>query len=111
MIVEAGELGLSSRKLLVESAGFNCLSALSIDQTNRFLDRHQVDLLLFDSDVAPGETAVGFLKQFKRERQLPAYVLTGSAFVPESFRDVVNGNFQKALDPAIMIEEVVRVLG
>jgi hypothetical protein len=36
--------------------------------------------------------------------------LTGSAWVPDELRDVADGNFQKAVDPQIMVNDVVRVL-
>lgn len=108
LIVEAGQTGLSTRKLLVESAGYNCLSAVSCRQALHFAARHPVDFILFDVDVhdLPPRDAIQQLR--RKFPDAPLYLLTPQGWEPEQLRGVSDGVFEKMRDPAEMIREIER---
>lgn len=49
--MEAGETSLSTRKLVIESAGYNCLSAISAEQALQLARSYPVHAVILDSDI------------------------------------------------------------
>lgn len=103
LIIEAGETSLSTRKLVVETAGYNCLSAISAAQALEFAERHPVDFIVYDVDVhdLPIRETIGKLRQ--RFPKAPVYLLTPQGWEPQALRGVSDGVFEKMRDPAEMI--------
>lgn len=110
-IVEAGQTGLSTRKMLVETAGYNCISAVTCEQALELAERVPIDLILFDVDVhdLPIRETVAKLKQ--SFPKAPVFLLTPLAWPPEELKGVGDGVFEKMSDPLEMIAEVERRLG
>ncbi len=103
LIVEAGEIGLSTRKLILETAGFNVLSAVTARQGLDLSAQHPTDAVLFDTDVhdlAPADA----IRSFKQEHpQRPVYLLASRPWPPDELRGLVDGVFEKMDDPRIMV--------
>ena len=110
-IVEAGQTGLSTRKMLVETVGYNCISAVSCRQALALAEKSEADILLFDVDVHDLPIRETLEKLKRRYPHAPVYLLTGQGWAPDDLRDVVDGVFEKMRDPAEMVKEVERRLG
>lgn len=106
MTVEAGETSLSTRKLLIESAGYNCLSAISAEQALQIVKEYPVHAVVLDSDVIdipPSE----FIDQVKRLRpDIPIYLLSHEAWVPPDLKTRVTKAFHKMGDPRELVHEI-----
>ena len=106
LIIEAGETSLSTRKLIVETAGYNCLSAISGAQGLEFAGRHPIDFVIYDIDVhdLPIPETIGKLRQ--KFPKAPVYLLTPQGWEPEALRGVSDGVFEKMRDPMEMIRTI-----
>ena len=51
LIVEAGQTGLSTRKMILETAGYNVLSAVTARDALAISSQHPADAVLFDIDA------------------------------------------------------------
>lgn len=111
MIVEAGQTGLSTRKMLLETVGYNCISAVSCRQALELAENWPADIILFDIDVhdLPIPDTIKKLKQKYPEK--PLYLLTPQAWEPEELRGIADGVFEKMRDPVEMVKEVEKRLG
>ncbi len=110
LIIEAGEYALSTRKLVLESAGLNVLSAVSAEQAFELLKRAEADLALVDTDITD-EPLKSIAAKLRNDRGIPVYMISGREWPPEEVRGLVEGSFQKASDPQIMVNEVLNFLG
>jgi len=110
-IIEAGQTGLSTRKMLVETVGYNCISAVSCRQALELAEKWPADIILFDTDVHDLPIRETVEKLRKKYPQAPVYLLTPQAWPPEELRDVADGVFEKMRDPVEMVKEVERRLG
>ncbi len=106
LMVEAGQTGLSTRKLILESAGYNVLSADTASDALQLSAAHATDAVLFDIDVhdmAPAEF-IHALKQQRRER--PVFLLASRPWPPDDLRGLVDGVFDKMEDPQEMLSSL-----
>lgn len=110
LIIEAGEYALSTRKLVLESAGLNVLSAVSAAQAFRLLERSKADVALLDTDISDIPLPE-IAKTLKQEHGIPVFSIAGRQWEPENMRGLVQGNFQKTTDPQLMVNEVLSFLG
>lgn len=110
--VEAGETSLSTRKLLIESAGFNAISAITARQAVRFSETYPVHAVIFDADVAdmPLREFISMVR--RRYATIPIYVVANAHWVPAppELRAEISGTFEKMADPSIIVDEIIRVL-
>lgn len=104
MIVEAGEIGLSTRKLILETVGLNVVSVVSVPQAERLMKRHTIDAIIFDLDV---EGAKPFLRDVRKNHGIPIFVLTTREWMPEEFKGIADAHFQKMQDPGSMVDDLV----
>lgn len=106
MTVEAGETSLSTRKLVIESAGYNCLSAISAEQALQLARSHPVHAIILDSDVddvPPTE----FLDSISEIRpSIPFYYLSHDGWAPPELTKRVRKVFRKMGDPREIVEEL-----
>ncbi len=108
LIVEAGQSGLSTRKMILETAGYNVLSVLSARGALEMLRQHPIDAVLFDVDVhdLPPRDFVDTLKREHPERAV--FVLANRPWPPDELRGLVEGAFDKMEDPQEMIAALDR---
>lgn len=106
MTVEAGETSLSTRKLVIESAGYNCISAISAEQALHLAEVYPVHAVILDSDVTdlpPSE----FIDSVTRLRpDVPVYLLSHDAWTPPELRSRVKKAFRKMGDPRELVHEL-----
>lgn len=103
LIVEAGQTCLSTRKMILETAGFNVLSATTARQALEMSMQHPTDAVLFDVDVhdLPLREAITRLKQERPDR--PVFLLASRPWPPEELKGLVDGVFEKMDDPQNMV--------
>jgi len=108
MAIEPGETALSTRKLLIESVGFNCISAVSGDQALRMLDKHVIDAVLFDIDISDMEPT-DFLVQVDAKRpDIPIFAVARNGWVPDQLKSKFTIVFEKMADPRDLVENLVQ---
>lgn len=107
LTVEPGETALSTRKLVIESGGFNALSAVSASQALEIARQHPVQAALIDSDS--NDLALGeLLSSLQRLRPgIRVYILSGQGWVDEQLRPQITRVFQKLSDPREIVDELV----
>ncbi len=103
LIVEAGQTGLPTRKMILATAGFNVLSAVTARDALRMSNEHPTDAILFDIDVhdMPAPAVLAQLKQQHPER--PIFLLASRPWPPDELRGLVDGVFDKMDDPRDMV--------
>ena len=105
LTVEPGETSLSTRKLVIESAGFNCLSAVTARQALELAQVHPIHAALIDSDIDDLES---FIKSLQRLRPgIRVYVLSGQGWASQQLRPHIARVFQKLADPREIVEELI----
>jgi len=109
LIIEAGEVALSSRKLLAESAGYNVLSAVSGAQAFQLIEDHSVDLVILDTAVRDMPLAKLVEQLHRKMPDVPIYLMNAQPWVPDAVKGKVDGVFEKMRDPQIMITELERL--
>lgn len=110
LIVEAGETALSTRKLLLETAGLNVLSAVTAEQALTLLQRCSTDMAIVDNDIRD-KPLRKFCDQLRRDFGLPVYILSPAQWIPDDLKDVADGHFEKMNDPQQLVEKVIESLG
>ncbi len=108
LIVEAGQTGLSTRKMVLETAGYNVLSTVTAEQALRFAEKYPVDVVLLDVDVHDID-GPEFIRRLRvRVPRLPVFLLASHPWPPEDLSGMVDGVFEKMEDPAAMVEQLGR---
>lgn len=110
LIIEAGEYALSTRKLVLETAGLNVISAVTAEQAYRLLNRCKIDVALLDTDISD-EPLADIARRLTQEGGLDVFALTAREWEPDELRGLVRGIFQKMNDPQIMVNGVLEYLG
>jgi DNA-binding NtrC family response regulator len=108
LTVEPGETALSTRKLIVESAGFNALSAVTARQAIEIAKIHPVHAALIDVDADDLEMGELIESLRKHRPQLRVFVLSGHGWVGEHVRPHISRVFQKLSDPREFVEELTK---
>jgi response regulator RpfG family c-di-GMP phosphodiesterase len=103
LIVEAGQTGLSTRKMILETAGYNVLSAVTGVDALAMSKQHPTDAVLFDVDVhdMPARELLSQLKQERPDR--PIFLLHSRPWPPDDIKGLVDGVFEKMDDPHKMV--------
>jgi CheY-like chemotaxis protein len=108
--IEAGQTGLSTRKLVLESFGYNVLAAASAHAAEPLLKQHPFDAVLLDSstnDIPLHDLT----SQIKATYHLPIVLLGDHAYVPEDLREYVDKAVEKLRDPKDTVEILDKLLG
>ncbi len=104
MTVEAGETGLSTRKMVLEAAGYNVITAITAAQALKFLHTVPIRALLFSSDV-DDVPQTEFLKKVKQTHpELPIIFLSPQPWAPDELRPYVDEVVEKMADPRVIVE-------
>jgi len=108
--VEAGQTGLSTRKLVLESFGYNVLAAASGREGLQLLRTYPIDAVLLDesaNDVPLRE----FTSEVKASRAIPIVLVGNSSYVPGELRRTVDRAIEKLQDPQEAVNALDWVLG
>lgn len=108
--IEAGQTGLSTRKLVLESFGYNVLAAASGREALPLLERHRIDAVLLDAsakDVALEELT----SQIKRAQSVPILLAADAAYIPPELRGTVDAVIEKLGDPQRVVKKLDKLLG
>jgi CheY-like chemotaxis protein len=108
--IEAGQTGLSTRKLVLESFGYNVLAAASGREVLPLLEEHRIDAVLLDasaSDIPLHDLA----SVIKRSHNVPIVLVGEHAFVPDDLRDSIDDAIEKLSDPQKSVEKLDHLLG
>jgi response regulator RpfG family c-di-GMP phosphodiesterase len=105
LMIEAGQTGLSTRKMILEAAGYNVLSAVTARDALAISQQHRTDAVLFDIDVHD-MPAPDFVAELKRERPDRPIFLLGSPWPPDELKSLVDGVFEKMDDPRNMVRSL-----
>lgn len=108
--IEAGQTGLSTRKLVLESFGYNVLAAATAQAAQPLLKRHPIDAVLLDSSTndIPLEDLTS---QIKATYHLPIVLVGDNPFVPQELRPYVEKAVEKLRDPKDTVEILDKLLG
>jgi response regulator RpfG family c-di-GMP phosphodiesterase len=106
LMIEAGQTGLSTRKMILETAGYNVLSAVTARDALAISQQHPTDAVLFDIDVHD-MPAPDFVAELKRERpDRPIFLLGSRPWPPDELKSLVDGVFEKMDDPRNMVRSL-----
>jgi len=108
--IEAGQTGLSTRKLVLESFGYNVLAAATGRAAQSLMKQHPFDAVLLDSSTNDIPLA-DLTSQIKRSHAVPIVLLGDHAFVPEDLRAYVDTAIEKLRDPKETLEILDTLLG
>jgi DNA-binding response OmpR family regulator len=110
LIIEPGETSLSSRKLLVESAGYNALSAVGAQQGLDLLKEHKIDLAILDVECR--DMPLNEFIRAARERypKLPIFALSPDPEAPDEIKGQVQGVVERMSDPKRLVAQVEEFL-
>lgn len=101
---------LTLRKLVLERAGYEVLTASSADEAMRLLARNHIDLVVSDY-LMPGVVGTELAKQIKSSYpNLPVVLLSGVNDIPDdaSYADLF---ISKVEGPAMMCTKIAAMLG
>jgi|HubBroStandDraft_1064217.scaffolds.fasta_scaffold67836_1 CheY-like chemotaxis protein len=109
LAIEAGQTGLSTRKLVLESFGYNVLAAASCSEAIRLLEEHSIDAALLDAsanDIPLDKLSA----HIKAKKGVPIVLVGDSAFIPNELRGTVDAAMEKLRDPHIVVEILDKLL-
>ncbi len=102
---------LTSRRLVLESAGFQVLLARSGTEAVQMFRDHRVDMVILDYWM-PGMKGVSVAREIKQLRpQTPVIVFSGFSALPDETIGIVDSWLQKRdVEPEEFLAEVSRLL-
>jgi len=104
LIIDDEEVGLHVRRLVLESEGYQVLSAHNGAQGLDVFSREQIDAVITDQ-VMPGIDGVQVAKEIKRQKPtLPVIMLSALQTKPESAEEVVDSFVMKGQAPAVLLD-------
>ena len=101
---------LSTRQLILESAGFRVLSAPDGGAALHLFSNQPVDLVLLDY-LMPGLDGGTVAKEMKRQRQDVPVILVSASPVPEDIAACVDCRCDKGEGPSALLKKVAEFLG
>jgi CheY-like chemotaxis protein len=108
--IEAGQTGLSTRKLILESFGYNVLAAASGHEALLLLKKHEIHGVLLDesaNDVPLQELT----SELKESLAVPIVLVGNSSYIPDNLRGVVDRAIEKLQDPQQAVNALDQALG
>jgi len=109
LCVDDDRIALFVRRLLLSTAGYEVLTASSVEAAQGLFDCNQVDLLITDH-LLPDGTGVELVLQMKRIRpEVPAVLFTAWAEMPPGY-DHADRLLSKGMTPEDFLREVASLL-
>ena len=108
--IEAGQTGLSTRKLVLESFGYNVLAAASGREALQLFEKHPIDAVLLDESAndVPLQKLTSIIKS---SREVPIVLVGDSLYIPDALRSTVDRAIVKLQDPQEVVNALDQVLG
>jgi CheY-like chemotaxis protein len=108
--VEAGQTGLSTRKLVLESFGYNVLAAASGRDALALLEKHEIHGAVVDTS-ANDVPLPDLTSRIKHSRHVPVVLAADSSFIAEDLHETVDASIEKLSDPKTFVEAMDKLLG
>lgn len=108
--IEAGQTGLSTRKLVLESFGYNVLAAASGHEALLLVKKHEIHGVLLD-ESANDIPLQQLTSEIKAAMAVPIVLVGDSSYVPDELRRTVDCAVEKLGDPQEAVNVLDQVLG
>ena len=108
--IEAGQTGLSTRKLVLETFGYNVLAAASGHEALLLLKGYKIDGVLLD-ESANDVPLQKLTSEVKARGAIPIILVGNSSFIPDELRRTVDRAIEKLRDPQEAVNALDQVLG
>ena len=108
--IEAGQTGLSTRKLVLESFGYNVLAAASGRESLLLFKNHEIHGVLLD-ESANDVPLQKLTAEIKALRTIPIVLVSNSSFIPDDLRHTVDRAIDKLDDPQEAVNALDQLLG
>jgi CheY-like chemotaxis protein len=108
--IEAGQTGLSTRKLILESFGYNVLAASSGREALLLLKAHPIDGVLLD-ESANDIPLQKLTAEVKAVGAIPVVLVGNSTYIPDELRPTVDRAIEKLQDPQESVNALDQLLG
>lgn len=110
LIVEPGQDALSTRKLILEAAGYNVISAVSGKQGLKFFAKHPVSGVIVDADIRDIPLN-DLVDQVQKNGSMPVFLLSSRLWPPDEVKGKLAAVFEKMSDPADMVKTIAAHYG
>jgi CheY-like chemotaxis protein len=108
--IEAGQTGLSTRKLVLESFGYNVLAAASGREGLLLFKNYEIHGVLLD-ESANDVPLQKLTAEIKALRAIPIVLVSNSSFIPDDLRHTVDRAIDKLDDPQEAVNALDQLLG
>jgi len=108
--IEAGQTGLSTRKLVLESFGYNVLAAASGREGLLLFKNYEIHGVLLD-ESANDVPLQKLTAEIKALRTIPIVLVSNSSFIPDDLRHTVDRAIDKLDDPQEAVNALDQLLG
>ena len=110
LCVDDEKIGLRLRKILLESHGFNVLTASSGPQGLALLDNHHVDLVVLDYYM-PGLNGGQVAAEIRRRSPgIPIIFLSAYFSLPPADLELANAFITKGDPPDVLIDKILQLV-
>jgi CheY-like chemotaxis protein len=107
--IEAGQTGLSTRKLVLESFGCNVLAAASGHEALLLLEKHEIHGALLD-ESAKDIPLQKLTSEIKASQAIPTVLVGNGCYVPDDLQCTVDRAIDKLEDPKEAVNALDQVL-
>ena len=108
--IEAGQTGLSTRKLILESFGYNVLAAASGREGLLLFKNHEIHGVLLD-ESANDIPLQKLTAEIKALAAIPVVLVGDSTYIPDELRRTVDRAIEKLRDPQESVNALDQLLG
>jgi CheY-like chemotaxis protein len=108
--IEAGQTGLSTRKLILESFGYNVLAAASGREGLLLFKNHEIHGVLLD-ESANDIPLQKLTAEIKALAAIPVVLVGNSTYIPDDLRSTVDRAIEKLQDPQESVNALDQLLG
>ncbi|HZP22683.1 MAG TPA: response regulator [Terriglobales bacterium] len=110
LCVDDEKVGLRVRKIMLEGAGFEVLTATSGEQGLALLDKHHVDLVVLDYYM-PGMNGGDVAAEVRRRKpDLPIIFLSAYFSLPPAALELANAFITKGDPPDVLIDKIEHLI-
>ena len=108
LCIDDGEIALRVRKLLLDSAGYDVLTANSAEVGFELFKRHSVSLVIADHYLS-AKTATEIVREMKELKPAVPILIFSGAMEPPSL-EFADDFLSKGQEPKLLLDTIVRLL-